>query len=152
VSDVTHSLQSLESGAPLAADELLPLVYDQLRRLAAAKMVRENAGRTLQATALVHEALDQAGKRESLLGIEARRRHPPSNCQLTDKKPGFASADDREIEPWFGDFRHRTGNSLKKGLGSGAAPIEYFGILLLLIASMLLQCSRVLARTHLRTV
>lgn len=53
--DVTRILQSLnpESGA---ADELLPLVYDDLRRLAAANMARQSAGQTLQATALVHEA------------------------------------------------------------------------------------------------
>jgi RNA polymerase sigma factor (TIGR02999 family) len=56
MSDVTRILQSIEEGDPRAADELLPLVYDELRKLAAAKLVRENPGQTLQATALVHEA------------------------------------------------------------------------------------------------
>lgn len=53
---VTHILQKMEAGDPLAAGELLPLVYDELRQLAAAQMAREKPGHTLQATALVHEA------------------------------------------------------------------------------------------------
>jgi len=54
--DMTQLLSAMESGDPKAAEELLPLVYDQLRRLAAHKMAREHPGQTLQATALVHEA------------------------------------------------------------------------------------------------
>ena len=54
--DLTHILQSLERGEARAADELLPLVYEELRRLAAQKMAGESSGQTLQATALVHEA------------------------------------------------------------------------------------------------
>lgn len=56
VSDVTLILQRMEQGDLQAADQLLPLVYAELRKLAAAKMAREPAGQTLQATALVHEA------------------------------------------------------------------------------------------------
>ena len=56
MSDVTQILQQLESGDPSAAEELLPLVYDELRKLAAARMAQESPGQTLQATALVHEA------------------------------------------------------------------------------------------------
>jgi RNA polymerase sigma factor (TIGR02999 family) len=56
MSDVTRILQSIEAGDPKAADELLPLVYDELRKLAAARMARENPGATLSATSLVHEA------------------------------------------------------------------------------------------------
>ena len=56
MSDVTHILGQIESGDGRAAEKLLPLVYDELRKLAAAKMVQENPGQTLQATALVHEA------------------------------------------------------------------------------------------------
>jgi RNA polymerase sigma factor (TIGR02999 family) len=56
MNDVTRILQSMEQGDPQAAEALLPLVYDELRRLAAAKMAREAPGQTLQATALVHEA------------------------------------------------------------------------------------------------
>ena len=56
MSDVTRVLQSIEAGDPRAAEELLPLVYHQLRKLAAHKMANEAPGQTLQPTALVHEA------------------------------------------------------------------------------------------------
>jgi RNA polymerase sigma factor (TIGR02999 family) len=56
MNDVTRVLSALEKGNPLAADELLPLVYDELRRMAARKMAQETPGQTLEATALVHEA------------------------------------------------------------------------------------------------
>jgi len=56
VSDVTRILEAAQSGDPTAADQLLPLVYEELRRLAAHKMDNEAAGQTLQPTALVHEA------------------------------------------------------------------------------------------------
>ena len=56
MSDVTRILSQIESGDPSAAEKLLPLVYDELRKLAAAKLVHEKPGQTLQATALVHEA------------------------------------------------------------------------------------------------
>ena len=56
MSDVTRILERIEGGDPQAAEQLLPLVYDELRKLAAAKLVHEKPGQTLQATALVHEA------------------------------------------------------------------------------------------------
>jgi RNA polymerase sigma factor (TIGR02999 family) len=56
MSDVTQILGQIEDGDGQAAERLLPLVYDQLRQLAAAKMAQEDPGHTLQATALVHEA------------------------------------------------------------------------------------------------
>ena len=56
MSDVTGILGAFERGEPKAADELLPLVYEELRKLAARKMASEPPGQTLQATALVHEA------------------------------------------------------------------------------------------------
>ena len=56
MSDVTRILSAIERGDPKAADQLLPLVYDELRRQAASRMAREAPGQTLQATALVHEA------------------------------------------------------------------------------------------------
>ena len=56
MSDVTRILNAIERGDPKATDELLPLVYEELRLLAAQKMAQERPGQTLQATALVHEA------------------------------------------------------------------------------------------------
>ena len=56
MSEVTRVLASIEQGDPHAAEQLLPLVYDELRKLAAEKMANERPGQTLEATALVHEA------------------------------------------------------------------------------------------------
>ncbi len=53
---ITHILSAIEQGDPHAAEQLLPLVYDELRQLAAQRLAREKPGQTLQATALVHEA------------------------------------------------------------------------------------------------
>lgn len=83
--DVTRILRQIERGDPSAAKELLPLVYDELRQLAASKLAREQPGQTLQATALVHEAwlrlvdvnyVQQWSSRRHFLGAaaEAMRR------------------------------------------------------------------------------
>jgi RNA polymerase sigma factor (TIGR02999 family) len=71
MTEVTRILSTIEQGDPSAAERLLPLVYDELRRLAAQKLAREKPGQTLQETALVHEAYvrlvgsaDTAGGRE----------------------------------------------------------------------------------------
>ena len=56
MTDVSRILSAIEQGDPHAAEQLLPLVYDELRKLAAQKMAQEKPGQTLQATALVHEA------------------------------------------------------------------------------------------------
>ncbi len=56
MNQVTHILSALDQGDPHAAEQLLPLVYDELRKLAAEKLAHEKPGQTLQATALVHEA------------------------------------------------------------------------------------------------
>lgn len=65
--DATHLLSAVEQGDPKAADELLPLVYEELRHLAALKMADQPAGHTLQPTALVHEAYLR------LVGAEQRK-------------------------------------------------------------------------------
>src|SRR5210317_772001 len=56
MTDVTQILSQIEDGDPSAAEQLLPLVYEELRKLAAAKLANEKPGQTLQATALVHDA------------------------------------------------------------------------------------------------
>jgi RNA polymerase sigma factor (TIGR02999 family) len=68
MNDVTRLLNALQADDPQAAEQLLPLVYDELRRLAAAWMAREQTGQTLDATALVHEAYLR------LVGDESQRR------------------------------------------------------------------------------
>ena len=62
-SDVTQLLHAIDSGDAKAAEELLPIIYDELRQMAAGKMARENP-QTLQATALVHEAWMRIGERQ----------------------------------------------------------------------------------------
>src|SRR5207253_6921251 len=77
MSDVTRILSAIEEGDPSAADQLLPLVYDELRKLAAAKMAQEKPGQTLDATALVHEAyIRLVGERRGSSPPDfANRRH-----------------------------------------------------------------------------
>jgi RNA polymerase sigma factor (TIGR02999 family) len=72
MNEVTRVLSALEQGDPSAAGQLLPLVDDELRRLAGARLAHEQPGQTLQATALVHEAYLR------LVGGERRESPPPS--------------------------------------------------------------------------
>jgi RNA polymerase sigma factor (TIGR02999 family) len=111
MSDVTRVLSQIEQGDPHAAEKLLPLVYDELRKLAAAKLVQENPGQTLQATALVHEAYlrlvgaDGAGKWDSrghffAAAAEAMRRILVENARRKsrDKHGGHVSRCDDDLE------------------------------------------------------
>ncbi len=85
MSEITRILSQIESGDPSAAEQLLPLVYDELRKLAAAKLAHEKPGQTLQATALVHEAylrLVGPGDRSQESGVSDSRLTPDS-CPLT---------------------------------------------------------------------
>src|SRR4029079_17448639 len=72
VNEVTRILSAIEQGDPRAAEQLLPLVYEELRKLAAQKLSREAPGQTLQPTALVHEAY---------LRLVAGGGRPPANTQ-----------------------------------------------------------------------
>jgi RNA polymerase sigma factor (TIGR02999 family) len=73
MSDVTRILTAIDKGDPHAAEQLLPLVYDALRRLAAEKMAQESPGHTLQATALVHEAYMRLVDKEKAQHWDSRR-------------------------------------------------------------------------------
>jgi RNA polymerase sigma factor (TIGR02999 family) len=72
MNDVTRILSAIGDGDSKAADQLLPLVYAELRRLAAEKMSQEKPGQTLQATALVHEAYLRLVDRDKAQGWESR--------------------------------------------------------------------------------
>jgi RNA polymerase sigma factor (TIGR02999 family) len=72
MSEVTHILSAIEQGDPHAAEQLLPLIYDELRRLAAGKLAQERPGQTLQATALVHEAYLRLVDREKVQRWDSR--------------------------------------------------------------------------------
>ena len=67
MSEVTRILSAIDQGDPYAAEQLLPLVYNELRRLAAAQMARENPGQTLDATGLVHEAYLRLSRQTKVL-------------------------------------------------------------------------------------
>jgi len=91
MTEVTQILSQIEAGDPQAAEQLLPLVYSELRKLAAAKLAQERPGQTLQATALVHEAylrlVGGEGNREQGTGdrVKASGSNEPSPvaCHLT---------------------------------------------------------------------
>ncbi len=70
MSDVTQILYRIDSGDPQAAEQLLPLVYDELRKLAAARLAQEKPGQTLQSTALVHEAYLRLVGMDSVFGTQ----------------------------------------------------------------------------------
>jgi RNA polymerase sigma factor (sigma-70 family) len=89
MSDVTRILSQIEQGDPQAAEQLLPLVYDELRKLAAARLAQEKPGQTLQATALVHEAylrLVGGGERS-----EIRSRKSAGQAPTSDLRPPTSS-------------------------------------------------------------
>ena len=72
MNDVTRVLSAIEQGDPKATEQLLPLVYDELRKLAAQKLAQEKPGQTLQATALVHEAYLRLVDRDTAQGWDSR--------------------------------------------------------------------------------
>jgi RNA polymerase sigma factor (TIGR02999 family) len=84
MSDVTRVLTAIEQGDPAAAEQLLPLVYDELRKLAAQKLVHEQPGQTLQATALVHEAY--------LRLVAGDQREPDAPARGWDSRGHFFAA------------------------------------------------------------
>ena len=84
MTDVTRILSQIEQGDPQAAEKLLPLVYEELRKLAAAKLAQEKPGQTLQATALVHEAylrLVVGGERSEVRGQKSEGQAPISDLR-----------------------------------------------------------------------
>jgi len=86
MSEVTRILSAIEQGDPSAASQLLPLVYDELRQLAAQKLAQEKPGQTLQATALVHEAYLR------LVMPGSGSRGPPQEQHWDGRRHFFAAA------------------------------------------------------------
>ena len=109
MSDVTRILNAIEQGDAKAADELLPLVYEELRRLAAQKMFHEPPGQTLQATALVHEAYIR------LVGSEAQNWKGRTHF--------FAAAAEAMRRILIDNARRK--KSLKRGGGFNKIEIEH---------------------------
>jgi len=109
MSDVTRILSHIESGDPGAAEQLLPLVYDELRKLATARLAQERPGQTLQATALVHEAYlrlvgssQESGKEPdkwNSRGHSARRQKPCVGSSLNRPAAKIAFAMEGTSKP-----------------------------------------------------
>jgi len=98
MTEITRILSAVEAGDPRAAAQLLPLVYDQLRQLAAAKLAHEKPGHTLDATALVHEAFLRLGcgsvRRGTELGSKSRAtgRRDQRSAQLPQSARNAATS------------------------------------------------------------
>ncbi len=107
--DVTQVLEAIDSGDPKAGDQLLPLVYDELRKLAAGHMANEAAGHTLDATALVHEAYLR------LVG-------PAGDRAFANRRHFFAAAAEAMRRILVESARRR--QALKRGGGMGLAALE----------------------------
>jgi RNA polymerase sigma factor (sigma-70 family) len=106
MSDVTRILAQIDSGDPAAASQLLPLVYDELRRLARQKLTHEKPGQTLQATALVHEAylrLVRPGVGSGESGVSEQRSE--DRGQNLDE-PNPPTPDSRSPTPGFDSRGH----------------------------------------------
>jgi RNA polymerase sigma factor (TIGR02999 family) len=113
MSDVTRILSQIDSGDPSAAEQLLPLVYDELRKLAAAKLAHEKPGQTLQATALVHEAYVR------LVGADQER-------QWDSRGHFFAAAAEAMRRLLVENARRK--RSLKRGEGFNRQPLDELAI------------------------
>jgi DNA-directed RNA polymerase specialized sigma24 family protein len=101
MSEVTRILSQIDAGDLAAAEQLLPLVYDELRKLAAAKLAHEKPGQTLQATALVHEAY--------LRLVASGRRQPPEATRVGGQEPGVGeppTPDPRSPTPGYNSHGH----------------------------------------------
>jgi RNA polymerase sigma factor (TIGR02999 family) len=109
MSEVTRILSAIEQGDPSAADRLLPLVYDELRRLAAQRLAQEKPGQTLEATALVHEAYLR------LVDVEQVQ-------QWSSKGHFFAAAAEAMRRILVETARRK--HSLKRGAGRRRQPLE----------------------------
>src|SRR5258707_1260724 len=106
MTEVTRILHAIAEGDPHAASQLLPLVYDELRQLAAIKLGHETPGQTLQPTALVHEAyLRLVGEDGgSALGLRPRLAAPGNRRRHTPRRPGKKLNCPGVIAPGFSHY------------------------------------------------
>jgi len=114
MSDVTRILSAIEQGDPSAAEQLLPLVYDELRKLAAQKLAKEKPGQTLQATALVHEAYIRL--------VASGGCQPPGKPHWNSRGHFFAAAAEAMRRILVDQARKK--KSLKRGAGRERVPLE----------------------------
>jgi RNA polymerase sigma factor (TIGR02999 family) len=122
MSDVTQILDAIDAGDSAAAEQLLPLVYDELRRLAAAKLAQEQPGQTLDATGLVHEAyvrlVGSSGERER---SESAVAHALGSNRFLNQRHFFAAAAEAIRRILIERARQRS--ALKYGGGRQRVPL-----------------------------
>jgi RNA polymerase sigma factor (TIGR02999 family) len=116
MTEVTRILAAIEQGDPQAASQLLPLVYDQLRALAAQKLAHEHPGQTLQPTALVHEAY--------LRLVASPRRGPEDETSWNSRGHFFAAAAEAMRRILVESARRK--QAVKHGGGTRRVPLEEF--------------------------
>lgn len=114
MNDVTQILAAIEQGEPHAAEQLLPLVYDELRRLAAQRLAQEKPGQTFQATALVHEAY---------LRLVASPERERAEAQHWDSRGHFFAAAAQAMRRILVESARRK-ESLKRGGGLARADFD----------------------------
>ena|ERR1043166_3931151 len=169
MSSVTHLLDLAQQGDPKAAEELLPLVYEELRKLAAARMAQEKPGQTLQATALVHEAwLKLAGNGNQkwkgrghffaaageamrrILIDRARRKHRVRHGEGLERVPleglDLTSATDDEVVLRVNDALERFAR--EEPAKAELVKLRYFAGLTLAEAALALGLSETTAKRH----
>jgi DNA-directed RNA polymerase specialized sigma24 family protein len=115
MSDVTRILSAIDSGDPQAAAQLLPLVYDELRKLAAVRLAQEQPGQTLQATALVHEAylrlVGPAGPAGLAAGTDGEKSEVGSQKSAdSDLTSDLRSPTSEQSRPAVGTYWHSRGH------------------------------------------
>jgi RNA polymerase sigma factor (TIGR02999 family) len=120
MNEVTRILSAIERGDPSAASQLLPLVYDELRDLAAQKLAQEKPGQTLQATALVHEAYLR------LVMPAAGSRDPPEEQHWDGRRHFFAAAAEAMRRILINRARDR--GRLKRGGGWRRLHLDHFDL------------------------
>src|SRR5262245_28346846 len=116
MSDVTHILNAMDAGDPHAAAQLLPLVYDELRKLAAGHMANEAPGHTLDATALVHEAYLR------LVGETPSGSRPDARREFVNRAHFFAAAAEAMRRILVDHARRKQAH--KRGGGHGPAALN----------------------------
>ena len=116
MSEVTRILSAIEQGDPQAASRLLPLVYDELRQLAAQKLAQETPGQTLQPTALVHEAY--------LRLVASPRGQPEAETSWDSRGHFFAAAAEAMRRILVENARRK--QTVKHGGGKRRVPLEEF--------------------------
>lgn len=126
MSEVTRILQAMDRGDRTAADELLPRVYDELRKLAAQKMAHERPGQTLSATALVHEAYIRLVDTEKVQHWNSRRHFFAAAAEAMRRI--LVDRARQKLSLKRGATRTRQGIGAADEIATGAVPEEVLGV------------------------